>query len=50
MSIVTGVDLAYSGLEGGLRDALGPVFQVAVLAFAVGVLATGFRRRDLATA
>jgi len=43
ISIVTGVDVAYSGLEGGLQDALSPIFQLAVLAFAIGVLATGLR-------
>jgi hypothetical protein len=46
MSIVTGVDVAYSGLEGGPQDALSPVFQLAVIVFALGVLATGLRRRD----
>jgi hypothetical protein len=50
MSIVTGIDVAYSGLEGGLQDALSPIFQLAVLVFAVGVLASGLRGRDLATA
>jgi len=50
MSIVVGVDVGYSGLEGGLQDALSVVFQLAVLAFAVGVLASGFRRRNLAAA
>ena len=50
ISILTGVDVAYSGLEGGLQDALSPIFQLAVLVFAIGVLASGLRRRDLATA
>lgn len=50
ISIATGVDVAYSGLEGGLQDALSPIFQLAVLVFAVGVLASGLRGRDLATA
>lgn len=50
MSIVTGVDVAYNGLEGGPQEVLSPVFQLVVLAFAIGVLVSGLRRRDLATA
>jgi hypothetical protein len=50
MSIVTGVDVAYRGLEGGLQDALSPIFQLAVIVFAIGVLAAGLRgRRDPVT-
>jgi hypothetical protein len=49
MSIITGIDVGHSGLESGLQDALSPVFQLAVLAFGIGVLAAGFRGRDLAT-
>jgi len=51
MSIITGVDVAYSGLEGGLQDALSPIFQLAVIVFAIGVLAAGLRgTRDPVTA
>jgi hypothetical protein len=50
MSIVTGIDVAYSGLESGLQDILSPFFQLAALAFGIGVLVAGFRRRDLAAA
>lgn len=43
ISAVVGVDVGYNGLESGLQDALGIVFLVVALAFAVGILAGAVR-------
>ncbi len=42
-SAAIGVDVGYNGLASDLQDTLGIAFLVAVLEFAVGVLATGMR-------
>lgn len=43
LSVVMGVDVGYTGLASGVQDFAGVAFLVIVLAFAVGILASGFR-------
>lgn len=45
-SAAIGVDVGYNGLASGLQDVLGIAFLVLVIAFAVGVLATGMRQHS----
>jgi hypothetical protein len=49
LSVAIGIDVGYAGLESGFQDAVGVVFQAALLIFAIGVLAAGWRSRDQAT-
>lgn len=44
LSVAVGFSVGYAGLESGFQDALGIVFQLVVLAFAVGVFVAGLRR------
>ena len=46
LSIAAGVDVGYQGLASGLQDKVIPAFQLAILVFAIGVLATGMRTRS----
>jgi hypothetical protein len=46
LSVAIGIDVGYSGLESGFQDIAGLAFQLVVLAFVVGILATGVRRQD----
>jgi hypothetical protein len=46
LSVAIGIDVGYSGLESGFQDIAGLAFQLVVLVFVVGVLATGVRRQD----
>jgi hypothetical protein len=46
LSIAVGVDVGYQGLESGFQDVTIPVFQLALLTFAVGVLVVGIRRQS----
>ena len=46
LSIVLGVDVGFQGLASGVQDVVAPPFQLALLVFSVGVLATGFRDRE----
>ena len=45
MSVVFAVDVGYSGLQGGLQDAISMPFLIVVLVLSVGVLVGGFRER-----
>jgi hypothetical protein len=44
LSIALGVDVGYQGLASGFQDVVAPIFQVALLTFAIGVLVVGRRR------
>lgn len=46
LSVALGFDVSYSGLESAFQGVVGTAFQLAVLVFAVGVLAAGIGRRD----
>jgi hypothetical protein len=43
-SLAVGISVGYAGLESGFQDAVGIIFQLAALAFAVGVFVAGTRR------
>lgn len=43
LSIAAGIDVGYRGLESGFQDVTIPAFQLAALAFAIGVLVSGVR-------
>ena len=43
LSVVVGVDVAYNGLDSGVQRTAVPAFQVAMLVFAIGVVATAAR-------
>ncbi|MGY1594246.1 hypothetical protein ACI79D_19900 [Geodermatophilus sp. SYSU D00708] len=45
VSVVVGVDVAYSGLQSAVQTLAVPAFQLLVLAFAVGVLVSARRER-----
>jgi hypothetical protein len=47
ISVAFGIDVGYSGLESGFQDAAGIAFLVALAVFAVGLIVSGARRRDL---
>ena len=44
LSVAVGVDVAYSGLDSTIQRTAVPAFQVAMLVFAIGVVATAARR------
>jgi hypothetical protein len=46
ISIAVGIDVGYQGLQSGFQDVAVPLFQLAALIFAVGVLVVGLRRRE----
>jgi hypothetical protein len=46
LSIALGIDVGYQGLASGVQDVLAPLFQFALLIFAIGVIVAGSRRRD----
>ena len=46
VSVAVGVDVAYSGLESGFQQIAVPGFQLAMLAFAIGVLVSARRQRE----
>lgn len=46
LSLAVGFSVGYAGLESGFQDALGLAFQLAALAFAVGLFVTGLRHRE----
>ena len=50
VSVAVGVDVAYSGLQSGFQGIAVPGFQLAMLAFAVGVLVSARRAREPAVA
>ena len=43
LSVAVGVDVAYNGLDSGVQRTAVPAFQVAMLVFAIGVVATAAR-------
>jgi hypothetical protein len=47
MSVVFAVDVGYSGLQGGLQDAISMPFLIVVLVLSVGVLVSGPRERTV---
>jgi NhaP-type Na+/H+ or K+/H+ antiporter len=49
LSLAIGISVGYAGLESGFQDAVGIVFQLVVLAFAVGVFVAGARRNEQAS-
>ena len=44
LSVAVGVDVAYDGLDSSIQRIAVPAFQVAMLVFAIGVVATAARR------
>ena len=44
LSVALGFDVSYSGLESGFQGIVALAFQLVVLVFVLGVLATGTRR------
>ena len=48
LSLAIGISVGYAGLESGFQDAVGLVFQLVVLVFAVGVFVAGARRNEQA--
>ena len=49
LSLAIGISVGYAALESGFQDAVGIVFQLVVLAFAVGVFVAGARRNEQAS-
>ena len=45
LSVAVGIDVAYSGLDSGIQRIAVPAFQVAMLVFSIGVVATAARGR-----
>lgn len=50
LSIAVGIDVGYAGLASGFQDVAGPVLQIVLAAFVIGVLVAGFRDRDSSAA
>jgi hypothetical protein len=50
LSVALGVDVGYSGLASDFQDVAAPLFQLIMLAFAIGVLVAGRRRTEVTSA
>ena len=50
LSIAVGIDFGHAGLSSGFQDVAGPVLQLVLAGFIIGILVAGFRGRGTNTA